>query len=118
MILYYPLSPTHDTASQIGSSNRRCRASDNLSTLREMQRIAAQDELGVPIDPQDPASIAHGIRKLAEDRELLARLRLNVERSRAKPSWEPDEQKLRALLGKLAGPAVAEPSISVVRQQA
>jgi glycosyltransferase involved in cell wall biosynthesis len=77
--------------------------------LPEIRRIAEQYELGVPIDPRDPASIAAGACRLAEDRTLTVRLKSNIEKCRGMLSWEHEEQQLRQLLATLAGAPLIRP---------
>jgi hypothetical protein len=50
---------------------------------------------------------------------LMSQLRLNVETSRGKLSWEQEEQQLRQLLENLAGlPFIGTPVMPVARLQA
>lgn len=85
--------------------------------LPEIRRIAEQYELGVPIDPRDPASIAAAACRLAEDRTLIVRLKSNIEKFRGMLSWEHDEKQLRQLLRTLAGAPLIRP-VDVPCQQA
>jgi len=69
--------------------------------LPEIRRLAELYELGVPIEPEEPASIAAGVRELLDDPEQLARLRDNARRARAELNWETEERTLLALAGRL-----------------
>jgi glycosyltransferase involved in cell wall biosynthesis len=103
IVLYYPLSPSHQNCLPNGFFQPVAAGLPVVyPELPEIRRIAEQYELGVPIDPQDPASIAAGIGRLG-DKTLMSRLRLNVENSRGGLSWEQEEQQLRELLENLAG---------------
>ena len=63
--------------------------------LAEIAALCSEHELGLPIDPLDPVSVADAARRLSEDPELLARLRANVERAAPLLSWEREEAGAR-----------------------
>ena len=67
--------------------------------LPEMSALGHEHELGVEIDPADPASIAAGIRTLSADPDAIARYRANVERARKVLNWEREEAVLADFLG-------------------
>jgi glycosyltransferase involved in cell wall biosynthesis len=69
--------------------------------LPEIRRLAEQHDLGVAIEPSDPASIASGVRELLDDPERLTRLRENVRLARTELNWEVEERTLLALAGRL-----------------
>ncbi len=84
IVLYYPLSPSHHNCLPNGFFQPIAAGLPVIyPELPEIRRIAEQYELGVPIDPQDPASIAAGISRL-EDQVLMSQLRLNVENEQGK----------------------------------
>lgn len=62
--------------------------------LVEIRRLGERHDLGLPIRPRDPASIADGIRVLLEDREALGRFRANARAARDELSWEREERTL------------------------
>ena len=66
--------------------------------LAEIRRIAAEYDLGLVIDPRDPASIAAGVRALAESPEAIARYRANAERARTVLNWEREEETLAEIV--------------------
>jgi glycosyltransferase involved in cell wall biosynthesis len=118
IVLYYPLSPSHQNCLPNGFFQPIAAGLPVIyPELPEIRRIAEQYELGIPIDPQDTASIAAGARRL-EDRAFISRLRRNVENSRGKISWEQEEQRLRQLLENLAGlPRIGSVDFPLARQQ-
>jgi glycosyltransferase involved in cell wall biosynthesis len=69
--------------------------------LPEIRRLAEHHGLGVAIEPEDPASIAAGVRELLDNPERLARLRENVQRARAELNWEAEERTLLEIAGRL-----------------
>jgi glycosyltransferase involved in cell wall biosynthesis len=69
--------------------------------LPEIRRLADRYELGVPIEPRDPSSIADGIRRLL-DRQVRARYRANAEAATAELSWEHEERKLAEILARVS----------------
>jgi glycosyltransferase involved in cell wall biosynthesis len=74
--------------------------------LPEMRRIAEQHELGLPIDPTSPDSIAAGVRALMDDPNRVAELRDNAERARGVLNWEQEE----TLLARIVEGAIARPA--------
>jgi glycosyltransferase involved in cell wall biosynthesis len=67
--------------------------------LPEIRAVAVEHELGIEIDPTDPASIAAAAVRLVEDPEATARYRAKVERARDALSWEHDERLIAEVLG-------------------
>lgn len=76
--------------------------------LPEMVRIAEQYNLGIPIDPRSPQSIADAVMILRNDRDELRRYRENATRARSALSWENEETILEDLLHQLL-PADGQP---------
>lgn len=72
--------------------------------LPEIARIAEPLDLGLPIDPLDPASIAQAVLRLATDSALRAAKTARVEAARHTLSWERDEEVLKKLIEDLIGP--------------
>ena len=75
--------------------------------LPEIVRIAAPLELGLQINPLDPASIREAVHRLSSDSALHARTRQRVEAARHDLSWERDEEVLKKLIEGLIGPRQA-----------
>jgi glycosyltransferase involved in cell wall biosynthesis len=75
--------------------------------LPEFVRLARRHELGLPIDPLDPASIREAIARLAGDEALRARLRTGVRAAARELSWDTEERALSALLAQILSPAPA-----------
>ena len=71
--------------------------------LPEIRRLAEQHGLGVAIEPEDPASIAAGVRELLEHPDEVEALRANVRRAREQLNWEAEERTLLALVARLTG---------------
>jgi glycosyltransferase involved in cell wall biosynthesis len=71
--------------------------------LPEIRRLAEEHGFGVEIEPEDPASIAAGVRALLEDPQRLAELRERSRRARAVFNWEAEERRLLELADRLAG---------------
>lgn len=69
--------------------------------LPEVSALAEAHGLGLPIDTEDPESIAAAVRRLSETLGLAAEYRANVERARDLLSWEHEEKLLAAELGEL-----------------
>jgi glycosyltransferase involved in cell wall biosynthesis len=69
--------------------------------LAEIGRIAREHDLGVPIDPRVPASIAAGASAMADGR--AAAFRANAERARAVLNWEHEETVLAELVESVLG---------------
>lgn len=72
--------------------------------LPEIVRIAKPLDLGLPIDPLDPASIAEAVLRLGSDSSLRAAKKHHVEAARHALSWERDEEVLKKLIEGLIGP--------------
>ena len=66
--------------------------------LPEIQALAAEHELGVEMDADDPDSIAAAVRTLLDDPALLARFRRSIAAAREKLNWEQEERKLAEIL--------------------
>lgn len=75
--------------------------------LPEIARIAAPLDLGLEINPLDPASIAKAVNRLGSDGALRAAKKANVEAARHQLSWERDEELLKKLVEDLIGPPQA-----------
>ncbi|WP_454658513.1 hypothetical protein [Bosea beijingensis] len=71
--------------------------------LPEIVRVADPLDLGLPIDPLDPASIARAVLQLGEDSALRAAKKSRVEAARHALSWERDEEVLKKLIEDLIG---------------
>jgi glycosyltransferase involved in cell wall biosynthesis len=69
--------------------------------LPEIKRLAEEHELGVAIEPEEPASIAAGVRELLDHPERMEELRANVRRAREQLNWEAEERTLLALVARL-----------------
>jgi hypothetical protein len=63
--------------------------------------LAERHHLGLPIDAEDPDSIADAVRKLSETPGLAAEYRANVEEARTVLSWEHEEERLAAQVDSL-----------------
>jgi len=72
--------------------------------LPEIARIAGPLDLGLPINPLDPTSIAEAVLRLDNDSSLRATKRGCVEAARHELSWERDEEVLKTLIEDLIGP--------------
>jgi glycosyltransferase involved in cell wall biosynthesis len=70
--------------------------------LSEIGRIAREHELGVPIDPRVPASIASGAMALT-DGQAAASFRRNAERARGVLNWEREETLLADVVASVLG---------------
>jgi glycosyltransferase involved in cell wall biosynthesis len=67
--------------------------------LPELSGLVERYEMGVGIDPRDPASVAEGIAGLIGDGGAVAeRLRANVARASEELSWKADEGRLAAVV--------------------
>jgi glycosyltransferase involved in cell wall biosynthesis len=71
--------------------------------LPEIRRLAEQHGFGVEIEPEDPASIAAGVRALLDDPEQVAALRERSRRTREVFNWEAEERRLLELVDGLTG---------------
>jgi glycosyltransferase involved in cell wall biosynthesis len=71
--------------------------------LPEIRRLAEEHGFGVEIEPEDPASIAAGVRALLEDPQRLAALRERSRQAREMFSWEAEERRLLELVDGLTG---------------
>lgn len=72
--------------------------------LPEIARIAEPLDLGLPINPLDPASIAEAVIRISNDNPLRATKKASVEAARHALSWERDEEILKKLIEDLIGP--------------
>lgn len=72
--------------------------------LVEITALAERYDLGLPVDPTDPASVVAAVNALRDDPELVRRYRANVERAREELSWEREEGEIE----KLVASALAE----------
>ena len=66
--------------------------------LPEMAALGRRFELGIEIDPADPASIAGGVASLLDDPAELERFRANVAKAREVLNWEREERVLAEIL--------------------
>jgi glycosyltransferase involved in cell wall biosynthesis len=66
--------------------------------LAEIVALAERYELGLPIEPTEPESVAGAVQSLLDDPDLTRRLKENVERARDQLSWEREEQVLSDLV--------------------
>jgi glycosyltransferase involved in cell wall biosynthesis len=69
--------------------------------LPEIRRLAQEHDLGVPIEPLEPASIAAAVHDLLEHPDRVAALRANVERARDVLNWEVEERGLLDIVARL-----------------
>ncbi len=98
-ILYRPDSVSYENALPNGFFHAIAAGLPVLyPSLAEMKRISSEYELGVEIDPGDPASIAAAVRVLLDDPESIGRYRANVERARQVLNWEHEERVVAGLL--------------------
>lgn len=65
--------------------------------LPDIRAIATEYDLGLPIDPAVPDSMADRVRELLDDPGLLARLSANAERAKQSLNWQQEEQRLAEL---------------------
>jgi glycosyltransferase involved in cell wall biosynthesis len=66
--------------------------------LVEITALAERYELGLPVDPTDPASVVEAVNALRDDPELVGRYRANAERAREELSWEREEVAIERLV--------------------
>jgi glycosyltransferase involved in cell wall biosynthesis len=66
--------------------------------LPDVETLAREHGLGLPIDAEDPDSVAAAARELAESPDLAASYRANIERAREVLNWEREERKLAELV--------------------
>jgi hypothetical protein len=71
--------------------------------LPEIKSIADRYRIGVPIDPQVPASIIRGVTTLLSDPALRMTLRHNLQLTQHDLSWTHEEALLRDLFARLLG---------------
>lgn len=71
--------------------------------LPEIARLAEPLDLGLPINPLDPASISQAVLRLDTDGSLRAAKKTRVEAARHALSWERDEEVLKKLIEDLIG---------------
>jgi glycosyltransferase involved in cell wall biosynthesis len=69
--------------------------------LPDIRGIAADYDLGLPIDPAVPDSVADQVRALLDDPGLLARLKANAERARESLNWQHEERLLVELVDRV-----------------
>lgn len=66
--------------------------------LPEICRLAAQYQIGVPIDPEDASSLQQGIHQLFDDPDTHATLKKNCHLAHQEISWEQEEKLLKSLV--------------------
>lgn len=66
--------------------------------LPEIRKIAAEYDLGLPIDPVSAASIADGMEAFFRQPDRVSMYRRNVERARGVLDWEQEERVLAEVL--------------------
>ena len=66
--------------------------------LPEVRALAEEHRLGLPIDAEDPESIAAAVRSLSENGKLATEYRANVERAQEALSWEREEERLAGMI--------------------
>ena len=71
--------------------------------LPEVRGLAEEYGLGVCVDVATPASIAAGVRALAEDSKLLSECRHNARRAALELTWEQEERTLAEVLSAALG---------------
>lgn len=71
--------------------------------LPEVMAVAERHEIGLAIDPTDPASVAAGARALIDDPDRRERLRRNVGAARQVESWEREERLLGTYVASMLG---------------
>jgi glycosyltransferase involved in cell wall biosynthesis len=99
LLLYYPLSPNYLHCLPNGLFQAIAAGLPLLyPEMPEIQRIARQHGLGLPIDPLSPTSIASGMLTFVRHPDRLSESRRNVARARETLSWEHEERVLAALL--------------------
>ena len=69
--------------------------------LPDVTAIATKYELGLPIDPADPDSVAAAVRLLLDDPAMLAEFRANAERARDSLNWQREERVLAELIDRV-----------------
>jgi glycosyltransferase involved in cell wall biosynthesis len=72
--------------------------------LAEITKLSERFELGLPIDPRDPSSIAGAVRALSDNPERAAAIASNVRRARDELSWAHEERALAVLVNSELGP--------------
>lgn len=99
MLLYYPRSANYRYCLPNGFFQAIAAGLPLLyPTLPELEPIAEEHRLGVPIDPLLPKSIAAGIMILVQDPAQVSAFRRNAARARQLLSWEREEEILADLL--------------------
>jgi len=102
LILYYPKSPNYENClpnalfQAIGAELPLL-----YPELPEINRIAKDYGLGMPIDPLVPDSIRSGVFQLMSNPERLSTYRKNLREAKENLSWEREEGILRELLSKV-----------------
>jgi glycosyltransferase involved in cell wall biosynthesis len=73
--------------------------------LPEIEAVARDHGLGVPVNPGDPAGIAAAVESLLCDRERLAGYRAHADRASRTLTWEREERKLAEVVEAAMGAA-------------
>jgi glycosyltransferase involved in cell wall biosynthesis len=99
-VLYRPLTRSYASALPNGFFQGVAAGLPTLypEGLPELAALAESHELGLPIDQDDPESIAAGVSRLREDLGLRRRLRANAARASEVENWEHEEGRFRRLI--------------------
>jgi glycosyltransferase involved in cell wall biosynthesis len=72
------------------------------TTAGAANEIITHGENGYLIEPEDEISLAHHIKELAEDRDLLLKSSLNaLQRYKSQPKWDDEARKIREFLQRM-----------------
>ncbi len=66
--------------------------------LPEVRALAEEHGLGLPVDAEDPESVAGAVGRLAESPELAAEIRGRVRRAGETLNWEHEERRLAEIV--------------------
>lgn len=76
--------------------------------LAEMRRIAADREIGVPIDPRSADSIRRGVETLLTEPTRVERIRRSLSTAQPEFTWEREERVIGSMLRDLLGARTAQ----------
>jgi glycosyltransferase involved in cell wall biosynthesis len=101
LILYYPFSVNYVSCLPNGFFQTIAAELPLLyPELAEIKKIAARYEIGLPIDPQSPASIADAVTRLMENGFDMTRYKQNLFTASRELSWEKEEAILLDLISR------------------
>lgn len=99
MIIYYSRSPNYENCLPNGFfQSVSAKLPLIYSSLPEINLIADQYKIGIPINPQSPNATREGILHLLQSQDSIEMYRKNLEIARGELSWEREEQILQDLV--------------------